>query len=83
MRVKIYQINMDRDADNVKFMGTDARKSLHLKEAVDPSIYDEVFNAEIKETDPEEIYRRFNTECVDCYYLPAPGGCGTAWLQQR
>ncbi|QUO35828.1 DUF3846 domain-containing protein [Clostridiaceae bacterium Marseille-Q4149] len=62
MRVKIYQINMDRDADNVKFMGTDARKSLHLKEAVDPSIYDEVFNAEIKETDPEEIYRRFNTE---------------------
>ena len=30
---------MDRDADNVKFMGTDARKSLHLKEAVDPSIY--------------------------------------------
>ena len=39
MRVKIYQINMDRDADNVKFMGTDARKSLHLKEAVDPSIY--------------------------------------------
>ena len=51
MRVKIYQINMDRDADNAKFMGTDARKSLHLKEAVDPGIYDEVFNAEIKETD--------------------------------
>ena len=62
MRVKIYQINMDRDADNAKFMGTDARKSLHLKEAVDPGIYDEVFNAEIKETDPEDIYRRFNTE---------------------
>ena len=62
MRVKIYQINMDRDADNVKFMGTDARKSLHLNENIDPSIYDEVFNAEIKETDPEAIYRRFNTE---------------------
>lgn len=57
-----FLITYNNDPYNVKFMGTDARKSLHLKEAVDPSIYDEVFNAEIKETDPEEIYRRFNTE---------------------
>ena len=46
---------MDRDAGNVKFMGSDARKSLHLNENIDPGIYDEVFNAEIKETDPEAI----------------------------
>ena len=62
MRVKIYQINMDRDADGVKFLGTGTRKSLHLKETADPAAYDEVFNAEIHEEDPEEIYRRFNTE---------------------
>ena len=62
MRVKIYQINMDRDADGVKFLGTGTRKSLHLKETADPAAYDEVFNAEIHEEDPEDIYRRFNTE---------------------
>lgn len=44
MRVKIYQINMDRDADGAKFLGTGTRKSLHLKETADPAAYDEVFN---------------------------------------
>ncbi len=32
------------------------------EKAIDPTIYDEVFSAEIDESDPEEIYRRFNTE---------------------
>lgn len=62
MRVKIYQINMDRDADGVKFLGTGTRKSLNLKETADPAAYDEVFNAEIHEEDPEDIYRRFNPQ---------------------
>lgn len=56
MRVKIYQINSDRDADNKKF--------LNLKDGSipDPSTYDEVFDAEIQEDTPEAIYTRFNTE---------------------
>ena len=56
MRVKIYQINSNRDIHNKKFM------SLKDNELVDPSTYDEVFNAEIEETDLEAIYTRFNTE---------------------
>ena len=56
MRVKIYQINSARDNANRKFM------SLKDGEAVDSSIYDEVFNAEIDEMNLEEIYARFNTE---------------------
>ena len=55
MRVKIYQINTDRDIDKQKFMKLDEDKT------VSSSIYDEVFNAEIEETDPEAIFTRFNT----------------------
>ena len=55
MRVKIYQINSNRDIHNMKFM------SLKENEEVDPSTYDEVFNAEIEETELEAIYSRFNT----------------------
>lgn len=61
MRVKIYQINTDRDPDRVKFLGMDSRKDLNLSLTVEPAMYDEVFNAEIKETDLEEIFQRFNT----------------------
>ena len=56
MRVQIYQINNNRDIHDMKFM------SLKDGEVVDPSTYDEVFNAEIDESDLEAIYTRFNTE---------------------
>ena len=62
MRVKIYQINMDRDTDRVKFMGFDALERLHKSKDINPSIYDEVFNAEIDEADLEQIFTKFNTE---------------------
>ncbi|MBO5016001.1 MAG: DUF3846 domain-containing protein [Bacteroidaceae bacterium] len=56
MRVKIYQISHARDIHNKKFI------SLGENEMVDPSTYDEVFNAELDESDLEAIYTRFNTE---------------------
>ena len=62
MRVKIYQINGDRDEKREKFLGMDARERLRLPKAIDPTIYDEVFSAEIDTSSLEEIYRRFNTE---------------------
>lgn len=55
MRVKIYQINPLRDTNGRKFL------SLKENENVNSSIYDEVFNAEIDEENPEEIFTRFNT----------------------
>ncbi len=61
MRTKIYQINTDRDHDRVKFEDFDRLQRLQNSEKIDPSIYDEVFNAEIDETGLEDIYRRFNT----------------------
>ena len=62
MRTKIYQINTSRDANRVKFEGLDQLERLQNSPDVDPSIYDEVFNAEIDESDPEDVYQRFNTE---------------------
>lgn len=56
MRVQIYQINSERDKERQKFM------NLKDGENPDPSIYDEVFDAEIDETDLESIYARFNTD---------------------
>lgn len=62
MRTKIYQINMDRDKSRVKFESLDRLERFQGSSEIDSSIYDEVFNAEIDETDLEDIFRRFNTE---------------------
>lgn len=56
MRVKIYQINTDRDVGHHKFL------SLKNGQLPDASAYDEVFDAEIQENTLEAIYTRFNTE---------------------
>lgn len=61
MRVRIYQINSDRDKNRIKFENFDGLKKYQDSSVVDPSIYDEVFNAEIDEMDLDEIYYRFNT----------------------
>lgn len=62
MRTKIYQINSKRDVNRIKFESLDRLERYQGSSAVDPSIYDEVFNAEIDETDFEDIFQRFNTE---------------------
>lgn len=61
MRVKIYQINPDRDTDRTRFLGSDERNNLFGDLRVNPAEYDEVFNAVIDETDLEDMFRRFNT----------------------
>jgi hypothetical protein len=57
MKVKIYQINHNRDKDNVKF-----RSLCDIKE-LNSNIYDEVFNGELETDNLESIYTKFNTEC--------------------
>ncbi len=61
MRIKIYQINSERDKDRSHFLGSDERNNLFGNLNVKASEYDEVFNAEIDETDLEDIFQRFNT----------------------
>lgn len=67
MRVKIYQINSDRDKDRTHFLGSDERNNLFGNLNINPSAYDEVFNAVIDETDLEEIFQRFNTDYHPLY----------------
>ena len=62
MRIKIYQINSDRDVERLHFLGSDEHESLFDKLKIDPSIYTQVFNAVIDEDDLEDVFRRFNTE---------------------
>ena len=57
MRVKIYQINPERDNNRMKFM------SLSDSQSPDPSIYDEVFDAEIDENELEEKLSYAIQEC--------------------
>lgn len=62
MRVKIYQINSERDTNRVKFSGLNDLEKLQGNDQIDSMIYNEVFNAELDDDDLESIYTRFNTD---------------------
>ena len=47
MKVKIYQMNADRDHHLIKFLGLESMKKSMGVDSVDSSLYDEVFNAEL------------------------------------
>lgn len=55
MRVKIYQINPERDGNKVKFLSLKDTQSIQGK--INPSIYDEVFNAELDTSNLEEVFK--------------------------
>ena len=62
MRIKIYQINPDRDKNKVKFHNLKNTRRFQGTADIDPSVYDEVFNGEVDSDNLEEIFRQFNTE---------------------
>ena len=62
MRVKIYQINLDRDQGHAAFWPLEDLKKLTGKNDVDPSLYEEVFNAELDPKSLEELFIQFNSE---------------------
>lgn len=57
MKIKINQINSERDPDRLKFMGFS-----QLKGDVDPGSYDEVFSGDVDCENLEDMFARFNTE---------------------
>lgn len=61
MRVKIYQVNNDRDANGVKFQSMDRLEKVQGSTQIDSSAYDEVFNAEMEFSGLEQLYTTFNT----------------------
>lgn len=61
MRIKIYQIDSDKDANRIKFFGIDSLKKLQGNTDIDPSIYKNVFYGDVAANDLEDIYQFFNT----------------------
>jgi len=62
MKIKIYQINTDRDDYGCAFMGMEWLKKAMDTEAPDSAIYDRVFDGEIYGTTPEDVFAKFNWE---------------------
>lgn len=62
MRIKIYQINHNRDTHQVKFENLSHLEMFQGSPRVDASIYDEVFNAELDTDNLEVLYAQFNNK---------------------
>ena len=60
VRVRIYQIDQERDAKHAKFMDKEYLKATLGLDNPDPQWYQEVLNAEIEPCDIEHIFHRFN-----------------------
>lgn len=60
MNIRIYQVNMSRDANNVAFSNYKNLEIWQGTSAIDSSIYDKVFNGEVKCKTLEEVYEKFN-----------------------
>ncbi len=62
MKVKIYQVNTQRDKNKVKFLGLDQIGKYQGTEKVDAALYDEVFSGDVACKNPEDVYALFNTD---------------------
>ena len=61
MKINIYQINRNRDTQQLKFMGLDAvRKVLHSAEP-DSAAYDKVYSGDVKCRNLEDVFVLFNS----------------------
>ena len=62
MKIKIYQVNMERDPNGVCFMGYERLEKLQGTTDIDSTIYDKVFEGEVNCFTLEKLYEIFNRE---------------------
>lgn len=62
MKIKIYQINRERDRNTVKFLHYEHLDNFQETKDINASIYDEVFSGDVDCGSLEEVYRQFNTD---------------------
>lgn len=60
MNVRIYQINMKRDANNVAFMNYESLPKFQGSSEIDSNLYDKVFEGEVNCFTLEKLYEIFN-----------------------
>ena len=67
MNIAIYQVNMDRDNDNVAFLNYENLERFQGFNMINSKIYDKVFEGEVDCGSLEEVYRMFNLDPPDGY----------------
>lgn len=60
MNIRIYQVNMSRDVNNVGFASYEHLEKWQGTSAIDSTIYDKVFSGEVKCKTLEDVYVKFN-----------------------
>lgn len=60
MDIRIYQINMERDSDHVKFSDLESARRYGGDNVPKAEIYDKVFDGEVECEDLEDVYAMFN-----------------------
>lgn len=62
MKIKIYQIDMERDEHRIAMMGYEDTLARLNSDSIDPTIYDLVFDGEVEARDLEAVYAKFNLD---------------------
>ena len=62
MRIKIYQIDMERDEHRIAMMGYEDTLARQNGESIAPTLYDLVFDGEVEAKDLEAVYAKFNLD---------------------
>ncbi len=65
--IKIYQINLDRDKDNLAFIPYDNAVRIQGSSDINASLYDIIYEGAVDASGIEDIYRIFNLEKPDGY----------------
>lgn len=67
MKIRIYQINADRDSNRVMFMSLDLLKQFQKTDKVDRTIYDEAFSGTVDCRTLADVFMVFNLYHPDGY----------------
>lgn len=62
MKIKIYQINMERDTNRVCFFGLDEISKFQGTSKVNSTLYDSVYFGTVDGKSLEDVYRKFNID---------------------
>ena len=62
MKIRIYQINMERDTNRVAFDSLERLERYQGSREIDSTIYDRIYEAEVSCKSLEDVYRMFNLE---------------------
>ena len=67
MKIRIYQINSDRDENRMMFLSHDRPERFQGSPEVDSKIYDKVYDKEVDCSNLEEVYTLLNIDHPEDY----------------